>query len=43
MPPRMIKLVVIVVAAIVFAVIIGALVIYPLLQIRGFKILRRRY
>ena len=44
MPPRtMVKFVVVICAAIVFVIIVGALIVFPLLQIRGFKILRRRY
>jgi hypothetical protein len=39
----MMKLVVLIGAAIVFAVIVGALIVFPLLQSRGFKIFRRRF
>jgi len=39
----MVKLVVVILASFVFAVIVGALIVFPLLQIRGFKILRRRH
>ena len=37
------KLVVLVIMGLVFALIVGALVVFPLLQIRGFKIFRRRW
>jgi hypothetical protein len=36
------KLFVLFIAAVLFGVIVAALVIFPLLQIWGFKILRRR-
>lgn len=39
----MLKLVVVILASIVFALIVGALVVFPLLQIRGFKVFRRRF
>lgn len=39
----MVKLVVVIVASVVFALIVGALVVFPLLQIRGFKVFRRRF
>jgi hypothetical protein len=38
----MVKLVVLVGAGVVFGIIVGALIVFPLLQIRGFKFLRRR-
>jgi hypothetical protein len=37
-----VKLAVLVVAGIVFAAIVGALIVFPLLEIKGFKIFRRR-
>jgi hypothetical protein len=37
------KLVVLIGALAIFGIIVGALVIYPLLQIWGFKVLRRRF
>lgn len=39
----MIKFVVLIVAGLVFALIVAALIVFPLMQIRGFKILRRRH
>jgi hypothetical protein len=39
----MVKLVVLALAAIVFFIIVGALIVFPLLEIRGFKFLRRRH
>jgi hypothetical protein len=38
-----VKIVVVVAAAVVFSIIVGALVVFPLLQIRGFKVFRRRF
>lgn len=38
----MVKLVVLIFVGIVFAIIVGALIVYPLLEIRGFKIFRTR-
>jgi hypothetical protein len=37
-----VKLAVLVVAGIVFVAIVGALIVFPLLEIKGFKIFRRR-
>lgn len=39
----MIKFAVLIAAAVIFALIVGALIVFPLLQIRGFKIFRRRF
>ena len=39
----MVKIAVLLAASVIFAAIVGALIVYPLLQIRGFKIFRRRH
>jgi hypothetical protein len=39
----MVKLAVLAGAIVLFVIIVGALVVFPLLQIRGFKVFRRRY
>jgi hypothetical protein len=38
-----IKFVVLALVALVFVLIVGALIVFPLLQVRGFKIFRRRF
>jgi hypothetical protein len=38
----MVKLAVLAAAALILAIIVGALIVFPLLQVRGFKIFRRR-
>jgi len=38
----MVKLAVIAAALLILGVIVGALIVFPLLQIRGFKVFRRR-
>ncbi len=40
---RMVKLAVLATAALILVLILGALVVFPLLQVRGFKIFRRRF
>ncbi len=39
----MVELFVLIGAGIVFVAIVAALIVFPLLQVRGFKILRRRH
>jgi hypothetical protein len=39
----MVQLFVVILAALIFAIIVGALIIFPLLQIKGFKVFRRRF
>lgn len=39
----MVKLAVLAAAALILFVIVGALVVFPLLQVKGFKVFRRRY
>lgn len=37
------KLAVLAAAALILVLIVGALVVFPLMQVRGFKIFRRRF
>jgi len=39
----MVKVAVLAAAGLILAIIIGALIVFPLLEVRGFKIFRRRY
>jgi hypothetical protein len=39
----MVKLAVLAAAGLILAIIIGALIVFPLLEIRGFKVFRRRF
>jgi len=39
----MVKLAVLAAAGLILAIIVGALIVFPLLEVRGFKVFRRRH